>query len=58
MLENNGVYGLTKGQFSASPDSRDMAEQTDLVPGPLSTLPFEQLCPGSAERKKLQARLR
>jgi 2-oxoglutarate/2-oxoacid ferredoxin oxidoreductase subunit beta len=46
------------GLLYVSPDSRDMAEQNDLVPGPLTNLPFEQLCPGSAELEKLQARFR
>ena len=46
------------GLLYLSPDSKDMVEQNELVPAPLTTLPFEQLCPGSAELDKLQARFR
>ncbi|MEZ5415987.1 MAG: 2-oxoacid:ferredoxin oxidoreductase subunit beta [Vicinamibacterales bacterium] len=46
------------GLLYVSPDSRDMAAQNEIVPGPLTNLPFEQLCPGSAELEKLQARFR
>ena len=46
------------GLLYISPDSQDMAEQNELVPEPLTTLPYEQLCPGSAELEKLQARFR
>jgi 2-oxoglutarate ferredoxin oxidoreductase subunit beta len=46
------------GLLYISPDSKDMVEQNELVPAPLTTLPYEQLCPGSAELDKLQARFR
>jgi 2-oxoglutarate ferredoxin oxidoreductase subunit beta len=46
------------GLLYISPDSPDMAEQNEIVAGPLTNLPFEQLCPGSAELEKLQARFR
>ena len=35
-----------------------MVEQNELVATPLTTVPYEQLCPGSAELDKLQARFR
>jgi 2-oxoglutarate ferredoxin oxidoreductase subunit beta len=46
------------GLLHVSTDSRDMAAQNEIVPGPLTNLPFEQLCPGNAELGKLQARFR
>ena len=46
------------GLLHVSTDARDMAEQNEIVPGPLTNLPFEQLCPGSGELEKLQARFR
>ncbi len=46
------------GLLYVSPDSRDMAAQNDLGAASLTTLPFESLCPGSAELEKLQARFR
>jgi 2-oxoglutarate ferredoxin oxidoreductase subunit beta len=46
------------GLLHISPDSRDMVEQNELVPAALTTLPHDQLCPGSAELDKLQARFR
>lgn len=35
-----------------------MNEQLEIVPKPLTNLPFEALCPGSAELEKLQTRFR
>ena len=35
-----------------------MHDQNDTVPTPLTTLPYEQLCPGNAELQKLQQRFR
>jgi 2-oxoglutarate/2-oxoacid ferredoxin oxidoreductase subunit beta len=46
------------GLLYMSADSRDMAAQNEIVPGPLTNLPFEQLCPGNDELQKLQARFR
>jgi 2-oxoglutarate ferredoxin oxidoreductase subunit beta len=46
------------GLLYISADSRDMAEQNAIIPGPLTNLPFETLCPGSAELDKLMARFR
>jgi len=41
-----------------SPDSTDMHEQSNTVETPLVQLPYDQLCPGSAELEKLQKRFR
>jgi 2-oxoglutarate ferredoxin oxidoreductase subunit beta len=46
------------GLLHLQPDSSDLHEQNNIVPQPLTGLPFEQLCPGSAELEKLQARFR
>jgi 2-oxoglutarate/2-oxoacid ferredoxin oxidoreductase subunit beta len=46
------------GLLFLSPDSRDMHDQSDTVPRPLIELPYEQLCPGSAELEKLQKSFR
>lgn len=42
------------GLLYISPDSTDVHEQNQTVDVPLSKVPFEQLCPGSAELEKLQ----
>ena len=49
---------VVTGLLYVSPDSRDMHDQSETVPMPLTTLPFEQLCPGAAELQKLQQRFR
>jgi 2-oxoglutarate ferredoxin oxidoreductase subunit beta len=46
------------GLLYISPDSKDMVEQNELVAEALTTVPYEQLCPGAAELDKLQARFR
>ena len=56
--ERQKEHEVLTGLLYMSPDSHDMAEQNELVPGPLTNLPFESLCPGSAELDKLQARFR
>lgn len=56
--EHQKVGEVLTGLLYVSPDSRDMADQNNITPGPLTNLPFEQLCPGSAELEKLQARFR
>jgi 2-oxoglutarate/2-oxoacid ferredoxin oxidoreductase subunit beta len=38
--------------------SQDMHGQTGTIAEPLTTLPYESLCPGNAELQKLQARFR
>ena len=49
---------VVTGLLHISTDSRDMQEQLEIVPKPLTNLPYETLCPGSAELEKLQARFR
>ena len=49
---------VVTGLLYLSPDSRDLHDQSDTVDVPLTTVPYEQLCPGNAELQKLQARFR
>jgi len=49
---------IVTGLLYLSPDSSDVHEQNDTVATPLTQLPYEDLCPGSAELEKLQARFR
>src|SRR5687767_10579097 len=66
IVENNGVYGLTKGQFSATADSGSRlktGEVNDLPPIDLCTLAIELGCgfvarSFSADRKQLVALLK
>ena len=46
---------VVTGLLYISPDSTDVHEQNNTVAMPLAQVPFEQLCPGSAELEKLQA---
>jgi 2-oxoglutarate ferredoxin oxidoreductase subunit beta len=46
------------GLLYVSTDSSDMVDQNNLVASPIYNLPYEQLCPGSAELEKLQQRFR
>ena len=45
---------VVTGLLYLSPDSSDVHEQNNTVATPLAQVPFEQLCPGSAELEKLQ----
>ena len=56
--ERQAAGEVPTGLFYISPVSQDMIEQCELVPEPLYNLPFENLCPGSAELEKLQLRFR
>jgi 2-oxoglutarate ferredoxin oxidoreductase subunit beta len=49
---------IVTGLLYISPDSKDLHAQNDTVPGALIDVPFEQLCPGSAELDALQRRFR
>jgi 2-oxoglutarate ferredoxin oxidoreductase subunit beta len=49
---------IATGLLYLSPDSSDLHDQNDTVPEALTTLPYEQLCPGNAELQKLQERFR
>ena len=46
------------GLLYVTPDSADVHDQNDIVPTPLTRIPYEQLCPGNAELQKLQNRFR
>ena len=46
------------GLLYLQPDSSDVHEQNNIVSEPLTRLPYEDLCPGSAELDKLQSRFR
>jgi 2-oxoglutarate/2-oxoacid ferredoxin oxidoreductase subunit beta len=49
---------IATGLLYLSADSSDLHEQSNTVSTPLVQLPYEQLCPGSAELEKLQKRFR
>jgi 2-oxoglutarate ferredoxin oxidoreductase subunit beta len=49
---------IVTGLLYISPDSQDMHEQVNTVAAPLTQMPYEDLCPGSAELEKLQRRFR
>src|SRR5204863_7886951 len=49
---------IVTGLLYISADSRDVHDQNNTVDKPLTMLPYEQLCPGSAELENLQARFR
>jgi 2-oxoglutarate ferredoxin oxidoreductase subunit beta len=49
---------VVTGLLYLSPDSRDLHEQLNTVAAPLVDVPYEDLCPGSAELEKLQQRFR
>jgi 2-oxoglutarate/2-oxoacid ferredoxin oxidoreductase subunit beta len=49
---------VVTGLLHISAASKDMHEQAGTVPAPLVHLPYDQLCPGSAELEKLQRRFR
>jgi 2-oxoglutarate ferredoxin oxidoreductase subunit beta len=49
---------VVTGLLYLSADSQDVHDQSETVSSPLIDLPYEQLCPGSAELEKLQARFR
>jgi 2-oxoglutarate ferredoxin oxidoreductase subunit beta len=49
---------IVTGLLYLSAESTDLHEHSQTVATPLVQLPFEQLCPGSAELDKLQRRFR
>src|SRR5262249_31866915 len=53
-----GKGEVVTGLLPISPDSQDMHEQAGTVPGPLTQMPYEKLCPGNAELQTLQQRFR
>jgi 2-oxoglutarate ferredoxin oxidoreductase subunit beta len=54
--QNHGE--IVTGLLYLSGDSNDLHEQINTVATPLTQLPYESLCPGSAELEKLQRRFR
>lgn len=56
--ERQAVGETVTGLLYVSPDSQDMANQNNMVPGPLATYPYDKLCPGSEALAKLQERFR
>jgi 2-oxoglutarate/2-oxoacid ferredoxin oxidoreductase subunit beta len=49
---------VVTGLLYISPDSKDMHDQSETIPGPLVDLPYEQLCPGADELERMQQRFR
>src|SRR5687767_4091685 len=49
---------IVTGLLYIQPDSSDLHEQSNTVATPLTQIPYEDLCPGSAELEKLQRRFR
>jgi 2-oxoglutarate/2-oxoacid ferredoxin oxidoreductase subunit beta len=49
---------IVTGLLFISPDSQDLHDQNGTVAEALTTVPYEQLCPGRAELDKLQVRFR
>jgi 2-oxoglutarate ferredoxin oxidoreductase subunit beta len=45
---------IVTGLLYLSPDSSDLHDQNQTIAVPLAHVPYEQLCPGSAELEKLQ----
>jgi 2-oxoglutarate/2-oxoacid ferredoxin oxidoreductase subunit beta len=56
--ERQSAGEIVTGLLYLDPDSRDVHDQSDTVDAPLTQLPYESLCPGSAELDKLQSRFR
>jgi 2-oxoglutarate ferredoxin oxidoreductase subunit beta len=49
---------VVTGLLYLSSDSKDLHDQSNTVPTPLTQLPYEALCPGNDELQKLQKRFR
>jgi 2-oxoglutarate ferredoxin oxidoreductase subunit beta len=49
---------VATGLLYVSTDAKEMMEQLGTVPGALTKLPYEDLCPRNAELQKLQERFR
>jgi 2-oxoglutarate/2-oxoacid ferredoxin oxidoreductase subunit beta len=56
--ERQAVGEIVTGLLYISADSMDLHDQNDTIPTALTTVPYEQLCPGNAELQKLQQRFR
>lgn len=46
------------GLLYISPDSQDVHAQNETVPGPLTNLPHDQLCPGNDALQKVMQQFR
>ncbi len=49
---------MVTGLLYLSPDSKDVHDQNDTIPGALYNLPHAQLCPGNDALQKLQQQFR
>jgi 2-oxoglutarate ferredoxin oxidoreductase subunit beta len=56
--EHQRAGEVATGLLYVSEESRDMHEQLGTIPESLTKVPYEKLCPGSAELEKLQQRFR
>jgi len=56
--ERQAAGEIVTGLLYISADSMDLHDQNDTIPTALTTVPYEQLCPGNAELQKLQQRFR
>ena len=56
--ERHRAGEVLTGLLYLQPDSSDVHEQNNIVSAPLTNLPHTDLCPGSGELEKLQARFR
>jgi 2-oxoglutarate ferredoxin oxidoreductase subunit beta len=56
--ERQAAGEIVTGLLYLSPDSKDVHDQSGTVDMPLTQMPYEALCPGSAELDKLQRRFR
>jgi hypothetical protein len=52
------VGEVVTGLLYISPDSKDVHDQNDTVPGSLYNLPHAQLCPGNEALQKLMGQFR
>lgn len=56
--EHQRAGEIATGLLYISTESKDMHQQAGTIPTPLVDLPYDQLCPGSAELEKLQRQFR
>jgi 2-oxoglutarate/2-oxoacid ferredoxin oxidoreductase subunit beta len=56
--EHQKAGEIATGLLYISSDSKDLHDQNDTVPIPLTELPYEMLCPGDDALQKLQQRFR
>ena len=58
-IREKSTHGeIATGLLYISTESKDMMEQVEAIPEPVHNRPYEDLCPGSAELEKLQAKFR